>query len=220
MSSGNVNYKNLKDVRIGNLVVSEELPADEWKRKRWLCKCDCGGEIVLNSAQIRRGKPDNCGCKKQIMRSNLTGKTFGKLTVLGVSDKRAPRGKRTVPLWECECECGNICYKATDTLTNPEESMCAECAAKRDPVYARVAAGFMDGTQLSKLKSTKPSAVNVSGTRGVYPDKASGKWRAYIGFQGQRISLGYYHKLEDAVKARRRAEEEYYEPFIEKTANK
>ena len=56
-------------------------------------------------------------------RYSLIGQQFGKLEVISRSDKRAPRGKRTVPLWECRCECGNITYKATDILKNDKLSM-------------------------------------------------------------------------------------------------
>ena len=63
-------------------------------------------------------------------KENLIGRRFGKLEVIGRSDKRGSRGARTVPLWECRCECGAICYKATDRLTNPELSMCNDCVGK------------------------------------------------------------------------------------------
>ncbi len=152
-----------RGIRIGRLVLDTELPADKKRRRRWLCKCDCGGEIIINSAQLRRGYPDNCGCQKPIMRSDLRGKRFGKLEVIAPSSKRGTRGARTVPLWECRCDCGNICYKATDTLTNPDENMCAECADKVHTAKARANAGFVGGTQISKIRSDKLSKANTSG---------------------------------------------------------
>lgn len=200
---------------IGHLTVVERLSVDEWHRMQYRCKCDCGGEIVLNRAQLRRGEPYHCGCRKQLMRSDLAGKTFGRLTVIGPSDKRGPRGKRTVPLWECRCECGEICYKATDTLTNPDESMCAKCADKVHTTKARKEAGFVEKTQISKLKSEKMSKANTSGVKGVSYHARDNLWRAQIGFKGQKISLGYYRNFEDAVKARRRAEEKYFDTFLE-----
>lgn len=29
---------------------------------RWLCKCDCGNETVLNTGNIRYGRTKSCGC--------------------------------------------------------------------------------------------------------------------------------------------------------------
>ncbi len=200
---------------IGHLTVIQKLPSDEWRRQRWTCQCDCGGEVILNTTQLRRGIPDHCGCQKKVMRSNLTGQQIGKLTVLGPSDKRAPRGKRTVPLWECRCECGEICYKATDTLTNPDESMCAKCADKVHTEKARANAGYVDGTQLSKIRDMTPSAANTSGVRGVYYESKFDRWRAQIIFQKKRYYLGTFKKREDAIKARQAAEDELFAPFLE-----
>lgn len=153
--------------------------------------------------------------QKNVMRSDLAGKKIGKLTVLGPSDKRGPRGKRTVPLWECRCECGEICYKATDTLTNPDESMCAKCADKVHTEKARANAGYVDGTQLSKIRDMTPSAANTSGVRGVYYESKFDRWRAQIIFQKKRYYLGTFKKKEDAIKARQVAEDELFAPFME-----
>lgn len=50
-----------------------------------------------------------------MQRIDLTNKTFGKLTVLGLDNppKRNSSGKL---LWKCQCSCGNICYKTKDSL--------------------------------------------------------------------------------------------------------
>lgn len=54
---------------------------------------------------------------------------------------------------------------------------------------------------LSKAKN------NTSGCVGVFRDRD--KWRAQITVSKKRISLGQYDKIEDAVKARKKAEKEY-----------
>ena len=146
---------------------------------------------------------------------NLIGSRFGKLEVLGRSGKRASRGSRTVPLWECRCECGAICYKATDTLTNPEISMCNDCAGRYAAEKMRDAAGFVDGTQISRLKSTKLSSTNTSGCRGVSYDKKSGSWRARLKFKGKQMNFGSYKSFDDAVKARKKAEQEYFGEYLD-----
>ncbi len=148
-------------------------------------------------------------------KENLIGRRYGKLEVIGRSDKRGSRGARTVPLWECRCECGAICYKATDTLTNPEISMCNDCVGKYATEKARAKAGFVDGTQISKITSTKLISTNTSGCRGVYWDKNSGKWRARLRFKGKNYNFGTYKKFEDAVKARKNGEQLIYGKFLE-----
>lgn len=147
-------------------------------------------------------------------KEDLVGRRFGKLEVIARSDKRGSRGARTVPLWECRCECGAICYKATDTLTNPELSMCNECVGKYARAKQREKAGYIDGTQISRLRSNKPHALNTSGCRGVYLDKSTGKWRARLRFKGKTYNFGSYANFDDAVKARKAAEQEYFGEYL------
>lgn len=146
---------------------------------------------------------------------DLTGRTFGRLVVLGLSDKRGSRGKRTIALWECRCECGAITYKARDTLKNPDISMCAACAAKYASAKARQAAGFVGGTQIPKIMDMTPTAANTSGVRGVVYEKSINKWRARLYFKGKYMSFGTFSKFEDAVAARKVAEKEYFGKFLE-----
>ncbi len=151
---------------------------------------------------------------------DLAGRRFGRLVVVGRSDKRDPRGARTVPLWECRCDCGNITYKATDTLTNSDFSMCNECAPKYAAEKMRERAGFAGGTQISRIRSDKPIATNTSGVRGVQFDRRTGKWRARLRFKGKLMNFGSYSSFDDAVKARKEAEKQIYGAFFEETERK
>lgn len=52
---------NLLGKKFGHSTVIGELPNDgEWVR--WLCKCDCGKEIVKKAQDLRRGRSISCGC--------------------------------------------------------------------------------------------------------------------------------------------------------------
>ena len=55
---------------------------------------------------------------------------------------------------------------------------------------------------------------NTSGVTGIYR-KPNGKWQAVIFEYNRHISLGYYWNKEDAIKARKEAEEKYYKTIIE-----
>lgn len=205
------NRKDLTGQRFGALVAIE--PTEERKGTSvvWRCLCDCGNEKLIPASSLTGGVK-SCGCKKS---PDKTGIVFGKLTVIGRSDKRGSRGTRTTPLWECRCECGNITYKATDTLTNSAQSMCLECAIKYATENARKKAGYVGGTQLPKIKDLSPTAANTTGYRGVYYVSKSDRWRAEIYFQKKRYYLGTYRKKEEAIKARKKAEEKLYGTFLE-----
>lgn len=205
-------FPSLIGKRFGKLTVVAQLPSTARGQRRWLCKCDCGGEHIATSGNLNSGHSTNCGCKKS---PDLTGKVFGRLTVVGRSDKRNPRGARTTPMWECRCECGNITYKATDTLTNPDESMCKDCQGIYAAEIARRSAGFVGGTQISRITNMKPTSANSTGVRGVQFDKRSGRYRARLKFQGKLLNFGSYRTLEEAAAARKAAEEEYFGAFLE-----
>lgn len=205
-------YPTLIGQRFGKLLVKQQVESSAEGQRRWLCRCDCGNECITTTHSLRKRPFANCGCLKS---PDLTGVVFGRLTVLGRSEKRSPRGKRTTPLWECKCTCGNITYKATDTLTNPDESMCQECAGRNAAKKARANAGFVAGTQITKIKTPSGKSDNLSGVRGVYLDPKTGKYRARLKFRGKIYNLGCYTLLEDAVKARQRAEEDIFGKFLD-----
>lgn len=107
---------DLAGQKFGSLVAIEIVEHGGYHRPvKWLCKCDCGKEKVVDSQLLRRGIIKDCGCH---VTERLTGKRFGRLLVLGPTDKRL--GSNIV--LKCKCDCGNIAYVATCNLvakTNP-----------------------------------------------------------------------------------------------------
>ena len=79
----------------------------------------------------------------------------------------------------------------------------------------RKKAGYVDGTQISRITSDKLASNNTSGCRGVCFDKRSGKYRVRLTFKGKLMNFGTYANFDDAVKVRKAAEQEYYSVFLE-----
>ena len=192
-------WPNLLGEKYGMLTVMGQAPSTAKGHRRWVCRCDCGTEKIVIGSNLKRGTTVSCGCKHK---NDLTGQRIGKLTVIERSDKYGSRGKRQTKLWKCRCDCGAITYKATDTLTNLN-------------IRARGSLGFTGGTQITKIKNRTVASDNSSGVRGVYLDRKTGKYRARLRFRGKLYDLGSYIQLEDAIKARRRGEEEIFDKFLE-----
>ena len=55
---------------------------------------------------------------------------------------------------------------------------------------------------------------NTSGYTGVYFDNTTQKWRAQISYGGEKIKLGYFSSIQDAVDARKNAEDFYAFPNV------
>lgn len=148
-------------------------------------------------------------------RIDLTGQQFGDLTVIKLSDKRSEKHNNTL-LWECRCSCGNTVYLLGFSLIHGHYK---SCGCKRDEkrdkeVKEHIKDDRVDGTRKTALKA-KLHKANKSGHKGVIWDKQRNKWRAYIGFKGKSINLGYFEDKEDAIKARQMAEEKYFKPILE-----
>ena len=78
------------------------------------CKCKCGNEKSYRLNSIKNGHTYSCGCSKfnnPKKSEDLTGKKFGRLTVIGRDIERDKRlmeeGKAGNSHWLCKCDCGN-----------------------------------------------------------------------------------------------------------------
>lgn len=69
----------------------------------WLCKCDCGKEVIVKGRNLRSGHTKSCGCLGET--HIKIGDIFGKLTVVKKSTKQDGKGHY---YWLCKCECGSI----------------------------------------------------------------------------------------------------------------
>ena len=68
------------------------------------------------------------------------------------------------------------------------------------------------------LAASTVRSNNTSGVPGVDWWASKGRWRAAICFKGKRHYLGSYIRFEDAVRARKQAEEELIAPFLREFA--
>ncbi len=197
----------------GLLTVIKQVDGKDTRASYWLCRCKCGNERVVAGSSLKRGATVSCGCindkKRRERFTDKTGQRFGKLVVLRKTDKRS-HGKI---VWECRCDCGNICEVAADNLGRDTTS-CG--CVKTDMLLEDV----VEGTRLRNLTKKKGKRINRdSGVKGVTWDTKRNKWRVQIMIRGRNISLGRYkeeEELDEAIEVRKKAEEAYFRPIIEK----
>lgn len=117
---------NLVGQRFSKLLVLKNVPApDEIKNKSsyWLCKCDCGNQVIVSGSKLVSGNTKSCGCLTHEPHSylDLTGKHFGKLTV--IKKVIIPNKTFNGVAWLCKCECGKEkIVSSTNLLTNQTKS--------------------------------------------------------------------------------------------------
>lgn len=128
--------KELIDVtgqRFGRYVAIKEIEPRQYpsgkKGRMYLCQCDCGNtrEVAMNG--LRQGNSRSCGCyQKEIAKHNtfkdLTGKVFGRLTVIKEGAGRVYDNGTQNATWICQCECGNTHETTTAILNSGKSNSC------------------------------------------------------------------------------------------------
>lgn len=122
---------DIKGRTFGRLTVIKRVESKKG-RTYWLCKCTCGSLVVKRGTGLVNNLIKSCGClrrekAKESTFIDLTGKVFGRLTVIkecGYSRQKRPR-----ILWECKCSCGNTVKVTGENLRENKTRSCG-CLAK------------------------------------------------------------------------------------------
>lgn len=74
----------------------------------YLCECECGKKIIVNSHNLTRNRVKSCGCMKKLANiKDITGEKFGRWTVIRISHtKKKCNSSSSEVYWLCQCECG------------------------------------------------------------------------------------------------------------------
>lgn len=138
---------------------------------------------------------------------DMTGRRFGRLVILEELHKNKVR---------CQCDCGNEVIVNKTQIINGNTQSCG--CFNREISASALAALSSDGGKcfIGRLKSNKPSSRNRSGVKGVSWDKSRSKWVAELKIRGKKIFLGRFDELDTAAAARKKAEELYFKPIIDK----
>lgn len=74
-------FEDISRQRFGRLIAVCEWdrPKTQW---RWLCRCDCGNELITSGNSLRMGRTNSCGCLKRdrIRQVGYKNKTHGEST--------------------------------------------------------------------------------------------------------------------------------------------
>lgn len=117
--------KDLTGQRFGHLMVVKKTEKTQDRYVVWKCRCDCGGEIEVNTKRLVRGTITNCGCipkmtaRKGPVAEDLTGQVFGNLTVLEKAESKSGRTQ-----WKCRCTCGKETVVSARNLKSGKTKSC------------------------------------------------------------------------------------------------
>lgn len=145
------------------------------------------------------------------------GTKIGMLTLLNY------KIDNNIAYYYCRCECGNYKWIRRDVILKSKNANCgciklAKNSKAGTKAYAVIKDKYIkENTNLHKISpGSKMYKNNKSGVKGVSWNKRFNKWNAQICLKGKVKNLGYFLNLEDAIKARKDAEEKYFKPILDK----
>ena len=199
----------------------------------YICQCICGNIVSVASSQLLNGRTRSCGClqkektcetnknKKKYNQYDLTSQTYG---ICYASNTRQPIlfDKTDYDLikdycWRIDAN-GYVVTSTKDNLTGKYNKiiklhkLLMPCSA--DYIVDHKNTNRLDNQkcnlrmcyQKDNVKNHNTFKTNKTGVSGVTWNKRNQNWRVRIG----NINIGSYKDFDDAVKARKEAEEKYF----------
>ena len=201
---------------------------------QWWCLCDCQLELIEEErelclaigANLRNGTKKSCGCFQQENRS-LSNKKYNNYDLSGEYGVGYTENGEEFYFdledydkikdycwyintngYVCSVSCGHQIkmHRLVMGVTDKKIYIDHRFHNKKDNRKYNLRLADTSKNQMNK----KIMSNNTSGCTGVYWDARNNKWKAQIVKDGKTYSLGRYVELEDAVKARKDAEEKMF----------
>ena len=203
-------------------------PKSGFKRAQWWCKCTCGNTVLVAGKNLRSGNTKSCGCYGRERKIEAAHAKGGKNryeydgdVVIGYSEKsdkfyfdaedyeRVSKYywyKDAQGYFSAKIDGKKICLhrfvmnasigEYVDHINHQKENNCK--------------ANLRIVTSKQNNQNQSVSKNNTSGYTGVNFNKNRGKWLARIMVDRVTHNLGSFDNIEDAINARKTAEEKYF----------
>lgn len=225
---------DLVGMKFGRLLVIKRADEDYMYKgvkpyPRWECLCDCGNTTIVKGDDLRSGRTKSCGCYLRDTMSEI-GKTnkqyndheecdnyiklFDKNNTILVDIEDYDKIKDIY--WSIGQKGYVTGYNQGKRvqlhrfITDCPSDLKVDHIGGEKTRWDNRKSNLRISTDAQNDMNKKLAKNNTSGVTGVVWNKQEQKWTARIGVNGKRIFLGYYINFEDAVKARKEAEEKYF----------
>lgn len=218
------NFKDLTGKKFHRLTVEERMKNNKHGQAMWKCLCECGNYTIVNTNELNSGGTKSCGCyfreraKEANTKHNLSKTKLYRRWALMISRCTNPNSSRyrfygakgitVCDEWRKDFKSFNDWsiangYKEELTLDRIDPTGNYEPNNCRWTNY--------QVQHINKGMHTR----NTSGHKGVSYKKRLNKWEVLIQVNKKTIYLGVYENIEDAVAARKAAEEKYFQPILD-----
>lgn len=199
----------------------------------WKCQCDCENIINVIGSHLKNGHTSSCGCKRSEIVSEYMSQKMKKYNTYDLSGKYGigytEEGNPFYFDLEDYDKIKNYYWghKSNDmhfySHINNEyillHRFIMDLDNSSDLVVDHINTHHPEDNRKANLRivthsensmNHKLSKRNTSGVTGVGWIRKIDLWRARITINGQEINLGLYKNKDDAIKARKEAEEKYF----------
>ena len=169
-SCGCLNKFDLTGRTYGRLTIIKEVEplvySSGVRRRRWYCQCSCGRNITVLQSDLEHGKK-SCGCGWLL---NLTGQTYGSLSVLHEAKPRILSGRKR-RYWVCKCNnCGKTVTVMQDILRTGRKNSCGDpgclaasaASSATSTTSATSASSTSSNTTAASSATTAPSTTSAT----------------------------------------------------------
>lgn len=217
--------KDLSGQKFGRLLVLR-FAYSKNKKKYWWCQCDCKSpEKAIDSGNLKNGSTLSCGCWIREVTSKRS-KKYNDYKLDG--DYGIGYTLKNEEFWfdlEDYSKIKNCCW-----FINIDGYVCTSIDGEYITFHNFVTGykitdhqngirhdnrknNLRKATDMQNAMNRGKRSDNTSGYIGVSWDKRSDKWVAQIQFNKEKIHLGYFANIKDAIIARQNAELKYFKEF-------
>lgn len=207
----------------------------------WKCECDCSRGVthLVSGAALKNGKSKSCGCLHKEISAKTMSETMKKYNQynnlnddygIGYTSKGDEFYFDTEDYDKIKDYCwhinnnGYVCTNMYDEdgkhkilLMHRLIMNCVDDKISVDHKNHRTNDNRKNNlritTQSQNLMNQSLNQNNTSGVTGVYFDNHSNKWAAEIKVNRKKKSLGHFINFDEAVRARKKAEDELFGEF-------
>lgn len=215
-------FIDISGQKFGRLTVVDFADIDKHNKARWKCVCDCGKETIVGSNSLRRGHTKSCGCiKDEEMRNRFarhghTREYRKSSEYKSWIDMKRRCSSRNASRYEDYGGRGiTVCDRWISSFKNFLEDMGHKPTPRHSIERIDVNGNYEpsnckwadDYEQAKNRRSQKRSTTGVSGVKW---HKTQHRYHVTIASNGKRFHIGSFTELEDAIKARKEAEQKYW----------
>lgn len=223
-------FIDLTGKKFGRLKVVKRANNDKTRHIRWYCDCDCGKKNILVYGQsLKSGDQISCGCyRNEVVGGKKYYNEYDLSASYGIGYCRNTGNQFLFDIEDYE--------KIKDYCWMEDSNGYIVTFVKRKPIFMhRIVMNVFDSklevdhikhdindnrksllrvlSHSENHKNSKKYKNNTSGITGVYYDKRDNLWYARITCDNVVINIGCFKNRDEAINARKNAEELYFGEF-------